>query len=55
MGLFDGLKTMIDIVKGGIEAYKATEKMDQIAAQLLADNKAACGTRIWRCTRPIRP
>ncbi len=39
MGLFDGLKTMFDIVKGGIEAYKATEKMDEIAAKILAEYK----------------
>lgn len=39
MGLFDGLKTMFDIVKGGIEAYKATEKMDEITAKLLAEHK----------------
>lgn len=39
MGLFDGLKTMIDIVKGGIEAYKATEKMDEIVAKILAEYK----------------
>ena len=39
MGIFDGLKTMIDIVKGGIEAYKATEKMDEIVAKILAEYK----------------
>ena len=39
MGLFDGLKTMFDIVKGGIEAYKATEKMDEIVAKILAEYK----------------
>lgn len=39
MGLFDGLKTMFDIVKGGIEAYKATEKMDEIVAKIMAENK----------------
>ena len=37
MGLFDGLKTMFDIVKGGIEAYKATEKMDEIVAKIMAE------------------
>ena len=41
MGLFDGLKTMFDIVKGGIEAYKATEKMDEIVAKILAEYKAS--------------
>lgn len=39
MGLLDGLKTMIDIVKGGIEAYKATEKMDEIVAKIMAEYK----------------
>ena len=39
MGLFDGLKTMFDIVKGGIEAYKATEKMDEIVAKIMAEKK----------------
>lgn len=39
MGLFDGLKTMFDIVKGGIEAYKATEKMDEVVAKIMAENK----------------
>ena len=39
MGLFDGLKTMIDIVKGGIEAFKATEKMDEIVAKIMAEYK----------------
>ncbi len=39
MGLFDGLKTMFDIVKGGIEAFKATEKMDEIVAKIMAEYK----------------
>ena len=39
MGLFDGLKTMFDIVKGGIEAYKATEKLDEIVAKIMAEYK----------------
>ncbi len=39
MGLFDGLKTMIDIVKGGIEAYKATEKLDETVEKIMAEFK----------------
>ena len=34
MGLFDGLKTMVDIVKAGIESVKATDKMDAIVERL---------------------
>ena len=30
MGLFDGLKMVTDIVKGGIASFKATEKMDAL-------------------------
>lgn len=39
MGLFDGLKTMVDIVKAGVEAVKATDKMDEVVEKVREDYK----------------
>ncbi len=35
MGLFDGLKAMVDIVKTGIDAVKATDKMDAVVEKVM--------------------
>ena len=41
MGLFDGLKTMVDIVKAGVESVKATDKMDAVVEKVKDEYKKA--------------
>ena len=37
MGLFDGLKMVKDIVKSGIDAVKANDKLDELAERSLSE------------------
>ena len=39
MGLFDTLKVMKDIVKGGVAAYQADEKLDELIKRIKEDYK----------------
>ena len=39
MGLFDTLKVMKDIVQGGVAAYKADEKLDELIARIKEEYK----------------
>ena len=40
MGLFDGIKLAADLVKGGIAAFKASEKLDELVKRSQDEHKA---------------